>query len=143
MNPNESCGVEHPLAVAVHDAGAAAERAAQAIDDQLEVEHVAGPHDAPEAHAVDAREERHPAEEIGMREHADGARLGERLDHQHAGHDRIAREVARAGTIRRRATVKRATHARARLELDDLVDQQERIAVRDELLDQLAAEWGL
>ena len=49
---------------------------------ELEVEHVAGADDAPEAHVVDAGEERHATEEVGVREHAHGARLRERLDHQ-------------------------------------------------------------
>ena len=114
---------------------------AQAVDGQLEVEHVAGTHDAAEAHAVDAGEERHAPAEVRVREHAHRARLRERLDHQHAGHDRLAGKVpAQEPFVAAHREAR--THTRARLQLDDLVDQQERVAVRDDLLDLLAAEWA-
>ena len=117
VNPNESCASSTLSPLQCTIPVPRPNVAAQAVDGQLEVEDVAGPDDAAEAHAVDAREQRHAAEEVGMREHAHRAGLRERLDHEHAGHDRVAREVARAGTTRRRAPSsarRRGRRARAR-----------------------------
>ena len=74
-----------------------------------------GPHDPLEAHVVDAGEERELAAVLLLGEHGDGAGLRQRLDHQHAGHDRVAREVAGAVRPRSRACARRrARRARAR-----------------------------
>ena len=83
-----------PSTVALHLA--APDRAANRLDLALERQHVARPHDPLEAHVVDAREERELAAVLLLREHRDGAALRERLDHLHAGHDRVAGKVAGA-----------------------------------------------
>src|SRR4029077_20177874 len=92
-----------------------------------------------EAHAVDAGEERNAPAEVRMREHPHRTGLREGLDHQHAGHDRLARKVPAQEPLV--ATHGEAcTDARARLQLHDLVDQQEGVAVRDDRLDLRAPE---
>src|SRR5439155_19021041 len=54
---------------------------------------VARPDDPLEADVVDAREQRELAAILLLGEHRDRAGLCKRLDHDHAGHDRPAREV--------------------------------------------------
>ena len=71
------------------------------------------------------------------REHRDGAGLRERLDHLHAGHDRVAGEVAGAVVVGHALA---RDDARARLELDDFVEQEERGAVGEDLFDCLPPE---
>ena len=65
-------------------------------------------------------------------EHGDGAGLGERLDHLHAGHDRVAGKVARAvllgDELPRDDTL-------VRLQLGHLVEQEEGIPMRQDRLD--------
>ena len=107
------------------------------LERALERQLVAGPHDALEAHVVDAGEERELAAVLLLHEHGNRAGLRERLDHLHAGHDRVAGKVP--GAILLGHGLAR-DDARARLELDDLVEQQERIAVRKDLLDLRLAE---
>ena len=96
------------------------------------VEHVARPHDALEADVVDAGEERELARVLGLREHRDRAALGERLDHLHARHDRVAGEVAGAVLV---GDGLPRDDTLARHELEHLVDQQHRVAVRQHRLD--------
>ena len=62
----------------------------------------------------------------------DGRRLGERLDDEHAGHDRVAGEVPGEPPV---VVPERADGhaAHARLAVDDLVDEQKRRAVRQQL----------
>ena len=119
-----------PSTVAVHLA--AADRAAHRLDVALERQRLAGPHDALEAHVVDAREERELAAVLGLREHGDRAALRERLDHLHAGHDRVAGEVAGAVLVGHGLA---RDDALARHELEHLVEQEQRVAVRQDRLD--------
>ena len=116
---------------------AAADRAANGLERALERQLVAGTDDALEAHVVDAGEEREPAAVRLLREHRDRARLGERLDHLHAGHDRVAGEVARAVLVGHALA---RDDARARIELDDLVQEQKGVPVREDLFDRLPTE---
>ena len=69
-----------------------------------------------------------------MRQSRHDARLSERLDDQHAGHDGIAGKVAGEPPVVG-ADEPAGVAALARDELDDLVEQQERRAVGDELFD--------
>ena len=77
---------------------------------------------------------------LRLREDGDAAALGERLDHLHAGHDRVAGEVAGAVLVGHRLT---GDDALARHQLEHLVDEQERSAVRDDRLDLGLAERDL
>ena len=72
-------------------------------------------------------------------EHGDGAGLRDRLDRQHAGHHRALGEVAGEPPVVG-ADLARADDALAGLELEDLVDEQERRPVRDQRLDHVTAE---
>ena len=76
-------------------AAAAAEDAAQLLERDLEPERVAGEHRAAEAALVDPGEEGQLAAVLGQRQDRDRAGLGERLDHQHARHDRAVRGSGR------------------------------------------------
>ena len=69
------------------------------LERALSVEHLAGPDDPLEAHVVDPGEEGELAPVRLCDEHGDGAGLGERLDHLHARHDRVARESARSAVV--------------------------------------------
>ena len=89
-------------------------------------------HDALEPDVVDAREEDEPPLVLGLREHGDRAALSERLDHLHPGHDRVAGEVP--GAVLVGDELPRGD-ALARDQLEHLVDEEERRAVRDDLLD--------
>ena len=64
---------------------------------------VAGLDDALEAALVDAREEPDAVAEALLLGDVDGHRLGQRLDLEHAGHHRQAREVALEDTTRSRS----------------------------------------
>ena len=72
--------------------------------------------------------------------HRDRAGLRERLDDQHARHDRASRESGRLRYHSSARTVFRATAPSPGRQLEHLVDQEERLAVREDLLDRLAAE---
>jgi len=66
---------------------------------------------------------------ISLQQRAAGLRDG--LDHHDAGHDWVVREVARElGLID--GDVLEGDDARARLDLQDAVDEQQRIAVRQD-----------
>ena len=93
---------------------------------------VARAHDALEANVVDAGEEGDPATVLLLAEHRDRAGLGERLDHLHAGHDRVPGKVARAVLLRDELE---GDDAAAGTELGHLVQQQEWVAVREDRLD--------
>ena len=69
----------------------------------------------------------------------DGAGLRERLDHLHAGHDRVAGKVPRAVLV---GHALERDDARARIELDDLVQEQKGRAVGEDLFDCLPPEGG-
>ncbi len=116
---------------------AAADRAAHGLDVALERQRVSGTHDALEAHVVDAGEESQLAAILLLREHRDRTALGERLDHLHPGHDRVAGEVSRTVQLGDRL----AGHdTLTGDELDHLVDQEHRIAVREHRLDRRLVE---
>ncbi len=111
---------------------AAADGPSHGLDLAFQGERLAGSHDALEAHVVDAREQCELAAVLRLRQHSDRAALRERLDHLHAGHDRIAREVARAIV---RCHGLPGDDAFAGNELEHLVDEQHRIAMRQYRLD--------
>src|SRR4029079_15244391 len=79
-----------------------------------------------------AREEDRPARVLGLREDGYRAALSERLDHLHAGHDRVPREVTRAILVGDELP---RQDALAWNELEHLVHQKKRRAVRDDRLD--------
>ena len=95
---------------------------------------VAGLDDALEAALVDAREEPDAIPEALAAGDVDGHRLGQRLDLEHAGHDRQAREVALEEPLGRGDALLGPDVAALAVLLDDAVDEQERPAVRDERL---------
>ena len=71
---------------------------------------------------------------IGMSHGRDGSDLRHALDEDDSGYDRIAREMAGLVPLVSGEGVL-ADRANARLELDDAIDQQERVAVWDERFD--------
>ena len=112
----------------------------------LERDRVAGLADALEADLVDAGEEADlvaARRSLGGRQRlvgrsvrpgagrGDRRRLRQRLDDEHAGHDRVAGEVPREPPV---VVAERADRyaAHARLPVDDLVDEKERRAVRQQ-----------
>ena len=72
-------------------------------------------------------------------QNGDGAGLGDRLDREHAGHHRALRKVAGEPPVVG-ADLAAADDALSRLQLEDLVDEQERRPVRDQLLDHVPPE---
>ena len=72
-------------------------------------------------------------------EHGHRAGLRHRLDDEDAGHDGAAREVAREPPVVGADEACR-DHLAARLELDHLVEQEERVAVREDRLDPVPSE---
>src|SRR3546814_2964164 len=97
-----------------------------ALDRDLQVEAVAGHHHARELGVVDLDQVRQPARraaaagELGE----DAAGLGQRLDHQHAGHHRPVGEMALEERLVG-ADVLVAEHALARLEFGDAIRSEE------------------
>ena len=91
---NEMVRLAGDLAVDAGDARPRPKRAAELLHRDLEAERVAGRDDALEAALVDAGEQPDPVAEARLLGDVDGHRLGQRLDLEHAGHDRQAREVA-------------------------------------------------
>ncbi len=116
--------------------------ASHPVDRDGHVEHVARTADAREPHVVDAGEDAETIGVVSVREGADRTDLRRRLDHDDARHDRVAREVApeEPGIVTDR---KPSAGTDARLELDDLVDEQERIAVGNDPLDRRRVQWKL
>ena len=100
---------------------------------------VAGLDDALEAAVVDPGEERDLAAVLLLDEHGDGTRLRHRLDDQHAGHHRAGGEVAGEPPVVGPHLARR-DDAWPGLELDHLVDEQERLPVRQDRLDLVPAE---
>src|ERR671911_390950 len=115
----------------------APDRAAHLLEQALEGQLLARPDDALEANVVDPGEERELAAVLLLDEHSDRAGLRQRLDHLHARHDRVAGKVP--GAVFLGDDLAR-DDARAGLELEHLVEQQERVAVREDLLDLRLAE---
>ena len=95
--------------------------------------------DALEAAVVDAREERDLAAVLLLDEHGDRTRLGHRLDDQHARHHGPLGEVPGEPPVVVAHEPRRDDLA-AGLQLDHLVEEQERVAVRQDRLDLLLAE---
>jgi hypothetical protein len=95
----------------------------------LDAQLIAGRDRAAELGLVDAGKDRQLLFAVGnLAHHDDGAGLGHRLDHQHAGHDGIAGKVA----LKKRLVegyILDGYQALAALELDDSVNQQKRVAV--------------
>ena len=80
-------------------------------------------------HVVDSGEEPELAAVLVEGQDRDAGGLGQGLDHQDAGHDRAPREVA--GELRLvGADLLDPDRAPPRLELDDAIDEEERVAVR-------------
>src|SRR5437764_740711 len=94
---------------------------------------------AARAASGDGCEERQPAALLLLGQHSDRARLRERLDDQKAGHDWAPREVT--GQIPLVvAHVLACGRTDTRRQFDDLVDEEERLAVRQDLFDLRAAQ---
>ena len=72
-------------------------------------------------------------------EHGDRAALRDRLDRQHSRHHGAVGKVALEPPAVRRHS-KTPAHAATGLELEDLVDEEERRPVRDDRLDRLPPE---
>ena len=92
-----------------------------------------GHHLTAEARLVDAAEQREPAREAFVAEHRDPAQLGEGLDHQHPRQGGTTREVP-GEEVLVATQVPTAPGPLSRIELGDLVDQQERRSVRQDVL---------
>src|SRR5204863_8553668 len=119
----EGQGSPHGELVAdARDDAAAADRPADALDLAAERELVAGLDDALEADVVDAGEERDLSTVLLFGQHRHRPGLGERLDHDHAGHDRPAGEVPGKEPLVA-ANVLPRDDANAGLELDHLVEE--------------------
>src|SRR5438552_5820446 len=96
-----------------------------------QLEHVAGLDHALEPAVVDAGEQRQLAAVLLLAQHCDGTGLRERLDDQHAGHHGPRGEVA--GEIPLVLTHGLARdRAGAGCQLEHLVDQEKRLAVRED-----------
>src|SRR5262249_45575912 len=111
-----------------------ADRSPDAFELTRQLELVARLDDPLEAHTVDAGEEGKAPTVLLAAEHRDRAGLGHRLDDEDAGHDRPSREVPREVPLVR-AYGLACNHAVPRLELDDLVDQEKGVAMRQDLFD--------
>ena len=135
------CPARSQLVADVRRRLAAPDRAPNLIDLAAERQRVAGLDDALEATVVDAGEEGDPAAVLLLDEHRNGACLGHRLDDQNTGHDRPLWKVARKPPVLGRHPADRDDTS-ARLQLRDLVHEQERIAMREDLLDHLPPERG-
>ena len=88
-------GLDHDLAVDVGDGMDAGDRAAPAGQPDVEREAIAGHHLAAELHVVDAaQDDARRRRRVVAVEQQQAGRLGQRFEHQHAGQQRHAREVA-------------------------------------------------
>ena len=110
---------------------AAPDRAAHLVDLARESQRVAGRDDPLEPAVVDPREEGDPAAVLLLAEHRNGPGLGHRLDDQDAGHHRPLGKVPREPPAVLGDAVE-GGDARAGLELGHLVQQQERVTVRED-----------
>ena len=88
-------GLDHHLAVDVGGGMDAGDRAAPPGQPDVECEAIAGHHLAAELHVVDAAQDdaRRWRSVVAVEQHQAGG-LGQRFEHQHAGQQRHAREVA-------------------------------------------------
>ena len=100
---------------------------------------VTGRDNALEANLVDAREERQLPAVLRHDERSDATRLRERFDHDHAGDDRPAGEVALEDPLVI-ADELLCDRAHTGVELENLVEEEEGIPVRDDRLDDVASE---
>ncbi|CAM2159508.1 hypothetical protein PT2222_50347 [Paraburkholderia tropica] len=112
-----------------------------ALERHVQDELVARFHHALEARAVDAHEVVQRVLEVLLlfREREQRGGLGQRFENHHAGHDRTLREMAREKGLVDRHILQRLD-ALVRLELDDPVHHQERIAVRQQREDLVDVE---
>jgi biotin-[acetyl-CoA-carboxylase] ligase BirA-like protein len=117
------------------------DRAANALDVAGQLQLVARYDDALEANPVDPGEERHLAAVLLLGEHSHGTGLRHRLDDQDAGHDRTAREVTGEVPLVRTHAFSR-DHPLAGSKVDDLVEEEEWIAVRQDRLDLFTRQSG-
>src|SRR6187551_3571656 len=111
---------------------AAPDGPAHSVDLAGQLQLVAGKHHALEAHVVDPGKEGQFAAVGLVGEDRDRAALRHRLDDDHTGHDRTAREVAGQEPLVLPHELAR-DDAGAGLEHRDLVQEEERVAVRQDL----------
>src|SRR3989442_1048257 len=117
----------------------AANRPAHPFELTAQLEHVARLDEALESAVVDAREEGQPAAVLVLAQHRDGAGLCKGFDDQYARHHRPVGEVAlEVPLVLAHGLPRNGSVTRSKLEY--LVDQEEGLAVREDLLDRLAAE---
>src|SRR5438874_4455085 len=135
-------GLDCHLAVDAGHRARLAEEPAQLLDGHLDAQGVPWRHGPTEAAVVDAREQGELAAVLGKLEHGHRPSLGHRLDHQDPGHDWTPGEVSGELWLVRGHRLDR-DHALALLELEDAVDQEERIPMRDDPHDlrRLPGEW--
>ena len=94
----------------------------------------------PEFHVVHRHEIDHLAGRVGyLIHHQESARLGHPLYDQHTRHDRVAREVAVEERLVDRDVLK-SQYPAARLELQNPIDEQEWVPVRQEVENALRLE---
>ena len=119
--------------VGFHASQAALERQHVHLDAQL----ISGHHRAAELGLLNARKDRQLLLAVrNLVHHDDGPGLCHRLNHQHAGHDRIVGKVAlKKGLVH--GHILDGYQALAALELNHSVDQQKRVAVRKQSQDLL------
>ena len=110
-----------------------------ALEIAAQLEHIARFDEALEPAFIDTGEQREPPAVFLLAQHRHGTGLCERLDDQHAGHHRTAREVAAQVPL---VLAHRLPSERpfTRSELEHLVDQEEGLAVGKDLLDRFPAE---
>ena len=141
MKPKISCASTAISSPTRDRAGAAAERATQLVDDELELERVAGRDEPAEAHALEACEHDELAGEVGVRSTPTQPACASASTISTPGMiGRPGKCPCRKSSSPRTRVA--AVHTLAGHELGDLVDEQERGAVRDDRLDRLAAERG-
>lgn len=129
-------GFADEFAVDGGGAFAFADGAAGAEDFDFQANLVAWFHLPLKAAVVDAGEKSEAAAVFFALQEDDGADLGERLDDQHAGHDRVFGEVAGEKRFVG-ADVFDADGALSFFDFQNAVNKQKRIAVRDDRLDLL------
>jgi hypothetical protein len=109
----------------------------------LDADLIAGDYGAPEAGAVDAGEDHEGALGVGeLGEDEDAADLGDGFDDEDTGHDGIAREVAlEEGLID--GDVLDGDDALFSFDLEDAVDEEERVAMGEDGHDAIDVHHGL
>jgi biotin-[acetyl-CoA-carboxylase] ligase BirA-like protein len=120
---------------------APSDRPAHALQFAGQLQLVARFDDPLEPDAVDPGEERELALVLLIREHRNRPRLRHRLDDQDPGHDRPAGKVTREVPLVR-PHLFTGNHLLPWAQVDDLVEEQERVAVRQDRLELLATEGG-